>query len=77
MRYLKVYQNINILFNLSYKPTFYGVQLTRYIFVANSAIFSFCDIKPVPKTLIPVAGHFLRGFVNAFHMPKAFSIRKI
>ena len=41
MRYLKVCQNVNFLFNLNYKHTFYDMQFTRYMIVANSAILNF------------------------------------
>lgn len=33
--------------------------------------------RPVPHTLIFVAGHFLRRCIHAFYMPKALSIRNI
>ena len=41
MRYLKVCQNVNFLFILNYKHTFYDMQFMRYMIVANSAILNF------------------------------------
>ena len=44
IQYLKVCQNAAFPFNLSFKPTFYNMWFTRYMIVANSAIFSLLDV---------------------------------
>ena len=78
MRYLKVCKNVDILFNLSYKLTFYCMWFTRYMIVANSAIFSLYDIiKTLFQTPPPmlVARHFLRVY-SCFSHAKSFSYSK-
>ena len=78
MRYLKVYQNVNFAFNLSDKPISCDMRFTAYMILANSAIFSICDIiKTLFWTPVLVAEYFPREYIYVRYMPKAFSIRKI